>query len=106
MLVGMRLHALIFAICANVPVVSLEYQPKVAWLMEYIGRMDSSAGDVRHVTFEKLTAVMDKTWYEKDELIIHLRTIVADMKYSSFLNAKIAVELLEKGKHINPGENT
>lgn len=95
MVVGMRLHALIFAMGAHVPVVSLEYQPKVAWLMEYTGTMKSSAGDVKNITLEKLKGVMDYTWNNRDEISLHLQNVVKDLKYSSFLNAKIAVELLK-----------
>ena len=55
--VGMRLHALVFAAKSAVPTVGISYDPKVAAFLEYIGRSNFlDAGDLSE---EKLFAMID-----------------------------------------------
>ncbi|HOJ11897.1 MAG TPA: polysaccharide pyruvyl transferase CsaB [Clostridiales bacterium] len=98
MLIGMRLHALIFAVSLGIPVVGLVYEPKVAWFLDYIDQVDSSAGDVKTLEFERLKQVIDYTWLNKTEIKEHLKKVTVELKDKSVKNAKIAVAVLTKGE--------
>lgn len=57
LLVGMRLHALIFAACAGVPFVGISYDPKVARVMEPVG---GRTVDLGALTRDLLAAAMNE----------------------------------------------
>ena len=97
-LIGMRLHALIFAVSLGIPVIGLVYEPKVQWFLEYIGIKEVSAGDVKTLEYETLKNLMDYTWTNKDKLKNQLNCIVPELKEKSTLNAKIAIEVINGGE--------
>lgn len=57
LLIGMRLHSLIFASVMKVPFVALEYDPKVKSYVKNLGV--SSGGDVEELTTEKILLAVD-----------------------------------------------
>lgn len=93
-LVGMRLHALVFAVSSGIPVVGLVYEPKVQWFLEYIGQSQASAGDVKTLEFEKLKSVIDSTWENRKQIKKHLEKVKVELKEKSIKNAQIAIEVL------------
>ena len=93
-LVGMRLHALVFAVSVGIPVVGLVYEPKVQWFLDYIGQSGASAGDVKTLEFEKLKEIIDYTWINKEQVKTRLKNITAELKKKAINNAEIAIELL------------
>lgn len=95
MLVGMRLHALIFAVSQCVPVVGLVYQPKVAWLLDYIDQSSASAGDVKTLNFDDFSKVIDHVWENRLSIKKHLEEITVNLEYKSIKNAQIAVSVLK-----------
>ncbi|NSW90384.1 MAG: polysaccharide pyruvyl transferase CsaB [Firmicutes bacterium] len=97
-LIGMRLHALIFAVSLGIPVVGLVYEPKVQWFLEYIGQGQASAGDVKTLEFEKLKNIVDYTWTNRNEIKTYLENITIELKEKSIKNAKIAVKVLNSYK--------
>jgi polysaccharide pyruvyl transferase CsaB len=52
LLIGMRLHALIFAASIGVPIVGIVYEPKVEGFLEYSNQ--ASAGDVNSLELDKM----------------------------------------------------
>jgi len=70
MLIGMRLHALIFAASLGIPVVGMVYEPKVEGFMQYINQ--ASAGHVNSLELEHMKKIVDETW-ENREAIKKLR---------------------------------
>jgi polysaccharide pyruvyl transferase CsaB len=62
--IGMRLHSVVFAAAAGVPVVGLSYDPKVSHLMEELGLEDLTI-DLRHVdaeqVFDRTSAALEST---------------------------------------------
>jgi polysaccharide pyruvyl transferase CsaB len=93
-LIGMRLHALVFAVSSGIPVVGLVYEPKVQWFLEYIGLGRASAGDVKILEFEKLKNVIDYTWENREKIKTHLEKVKVELKEKSINNAQIAIEVL------------
>lgn len=57
MLLGMRLHALVFAARSAVPTVGISYDPKVAAFLKYIGR--DNFVHIKDLTKESLLAMID-----------------------------------------------
>lgn len=94
MLIGMRLHALIFAASSNVPIIGLEYDPKIQGFMQYIKQ--PSAGDVKMLDFEKLKNLVDEVWNNRTDIRKELEKDVYKLKEKAFQDAKIAVELIEQ----------
>ena len=95
MAVGMRLHFLIFAALAAVPLLALPYASKVVGLFEALdlpspSRMQRHAGP--------LLASLDRLWDGRDELRKVLAERVPDLQERARETAAIAVGLLE-GSH-------
>jgi len=96
MLVGMRLHALIFAASAGVPMIGLEYEKKVGGFLEYINQAEqASAGHVESLDPEALKGIIDNTWAARAQIRNHLAKITPELKDKALQNARIAVELIE-----------
>ena len=93
MMVAMRLHALIFAANLGVPVVSIEYQPKIEGFIKYIGQ--PSAGRMENLEYESLLAQMERVWGERAEIRLQLKSTMDELRKKAFDNVNIAVELLD-----------
>ncbi len=94
LLVGMRLHALIFAVSLGIPVVGLVYEPKVEWFLEYIGLKQLSAGDVKTLEYGNLKSIVDYAWENKSSIKDYLQSITPGLKEKSIKNAEIAINVL------------
>ena len=92
MLIGMRLHALIFAASLGIPMIGLSYEPKIDGFLQYIGQV--SAGDVRRLEFENLKALADNVWNNRQAIANQLKKDSARFKEMARENARIAVELI------------
>jgi polysaccharide pyruvyl transferase CsaB len=96
MLLGMRLHALIFSAVATVPMVGLVYDPKIQGFLDYIGQ--PSAGDVRELEYEALLKLMDSVWENNSEIRRQLSESVPGLREKARENARVAVELISGAK--------
>ncbi|MDR3120462.1 MAG: polysaccharide pyruvyl transferase CsaB [Clostridiales bacterium] len=93
MMVAMRLHALIFAANLGVPVVSIEYQPKIEGFVNYIGQ--ASAGKMENLQFDTLFALMDEVWANRAAIRDSLAVTMGNLREKAFHNAEIAAALLD-----------
>ncbi len=98
MLIGMRLHALIFSAVAAVPMIGLVYDPKIQGFLDCI--QQPSAGDVRVLEYGRLTELADKVWDNSDEIKKQISEFIPSMKEKARENARVAVELITE-THIN-----
>lgn len=94
MVVGMRLHALIFAASLGIPIVGMVYDPKIEGFLQYVNQ--ASAGNVRELDFEKLKTVTEKVWNNRHEIRKHLKSEIKQLKERALKSAKIAVDLITK----------
>lgn len=94
LLIGMRLHALIFAASRKVPLVGLVYETKVEGFMKYINQ--PSAGHVSSLEFEKIAEIVDYVWNRRDAIKRELEETTETLRNKALENAKIAIELIEK----------
>ena len=94
MMVAMRLHALIFAANLGVPVVSIEYQPKIEGFIRYIEQ--PSAGRMENLEFESLRALMERVWGDRAAIRGRLAATMEDLRKKAFDNVEIASELIDR----------
>ncbi len=92
MVLGMRLHSLVFSAVATVPMVGLVYDPKIQGFLDYIDQ--PSAGDVRFLEYGNLVKLSEEVWNGREVIRSRLREKMPELKEKSFENAKVAVELI------------
>lgn len=91
---GMRLHALIFAALQGVPHLGVVYDPKVASFLEIVGQ--PVAGRVEDLDPDKAAAELASIWRRREEIRPHLERVAADLAQRAWRNAEVAVELLTR----------
>jgi polysaccharide pyruvyl transferase CsaB len=97
MLIGMRLHALIFAASLGIPIVGMVYEPKVEGFMQYVGQV--SAGNINSLETESLKKIIDEVWNNRDSIKENLDKNIAFLKDKAFENARIAMDLIDGTTH-------
>jgi polysaccharide pyruvyl transferase CsaB len=95
MVIGMRLHSLVFSAAMGVPVIGLGYEPKVESFLKYIGQADASAGNVRFLDFDNLKSLAEKVWAEREAISRNLSSVMAELKRKALHDAELAAELME-----------
>lgn len=91
-ILGMRLHALVFSAVAAVPMVGLVYDPKIQGFLDCINQ--PSAGDVRLLEFDNLEKLAGQVWQNRDDISKQLESGIPALKEKARENAKVAVELI------------
>jgi len=89
---GMRLHSLVFATVAAVPIVGLVYDPKIQGFLDCINQ--PSAGDVRTLDYEYLLELLEDVWQNREAISRQLEELVPSLKDKARENARVAVELI------------
>jgi polysaccharide pyruvyl transferase CsaB len=91
--VGMRLHFLLFAVTAGVPVAALPYATKVR---DFLNSLDVRSPDperARHAG--ALLSHIDRLWDGRAEQVEHVRERLPDLQQAARENVRLIVELLE-----------
>lgn len=94
LVVGMRLHSLIFAGIAAAPAVGLVYDPKVLNVMRQLG-LEEYAVSLDDV--DRLGERMATAWERREEISAELAARRAGLRQQAALNATLAVSLLDAG---------
>ena len=94
---GMRLHSLVFAITAAVPAVALAYDPKVESVMREAGLPDQVLA-LDHVTADGLAALLARTYERRAELRSTLRA--AGQRLALQAEAGVHVALAAAGQPV------
>lgn len=95
MCIGMRLHMLIYSAINSIPLIGLEYDPKIGSFMEYTHQ--SLRTDVRGLTAKGLEAMIDRCVIEYDEIKDDLKDNYGRLRKKALENGRLAIELYEKG---------
>ena len=93
LVVGMRLHALMFAAGEAVPFVSLVYDPKVSSFAEAVGQTASVR--IESVTAEAVKDAVVQAWNERSVLKERLLEWTPSLKESALASGELARSLLE-----------
>ncbi len=91
---GMRLHALIYAIKAAVPVIALDYDPKVNAIMKEAGQeflLDAKDFDVKNAC-----RFADKILSQRDNICRELIEVAAEYKRLANKNTEIAIKCIKE----------
>jgi len=94
LVVGMRLHSLVFAIKAAVPAVGLIYDPKAANLMSRAA-LGAYTVDLPTLRGEELWEAMSRALDHREEVRRHLAGQVGELTQLATENARLAVSLLD-----------
>ena len=94
MIIGMRLHALIYGASLQVPVLGLIYDPKVEGFLEYINQ--PSAGNVENLNYDHLIQSIEDVWNNRQQIKEQLSVSKQLFVNKALQNAEIAIELLNK----------
>jgi polysaccharide pyruvyl transferase WcaK-like protein len=101
--VGMRLHFLIFAALAGVPLLALPYASKVAAFLEAVGA--PAPADLQQHPGPLLAAV-DRLWEGRDESRRLLAERVPDLQERARETARVIREVLEGGARTEAGQTS
>jgi len=92
LVLAMRLHSLVYAVSCSVGVIALKYDPKIDGFMNYFRQ--NHIANVENVTEAELKHIIDRFFEGENKEATE--TLCTQMREKASLNAKMAVELLEK----------
>lgn len=96
LLVGIRLHALIFAAVMRVPLVGISYDPKIDGFLASLGEV--GAGTIDTVKAEDILARARAVWAFRHAGAPGTAHRLADLRRKALQNAELAVEILETSR--------
>jgi len=91
-IIGMRLHSLIYATTLEIPAMALVYDPKISAFMDSLNQPDWV--NVENFEFEKAKDIFTQIISEREERRIKLRSTNAVLRKSAEDNATYAIKLL------------
>ncbi len=93
LVLGMRLHTLVYAVGGGVPVIGISYDPKVQGFMEYIE--NPYVVDMENIEAEKLCSYVDEIYKAYDKVQEILQEKANALKNKAEDNADKAIALLK-----------
>jgi polysaccharide pyruvyl transferase CsaB len=89
---GMRLHALIFAALQGVPHLGIVYDPKVESFLEIVNQ--PVAGYVEDLDASRVLSELEEVWRMRTEIRAHLEREAPELARRAWRNAELAAQLL------------
>lgn len=96
LILGMRLHSLIYSASVKVPVVGIVYDPKVKSFLEYIGQNHFVEAD--DISSSEFIKTVDMCFENKNKIKEEFEERICELEKKAFSNASIAMKLLNKEK--------
>lgn len=90
---GVRLHALVFAALQAVPHVGIVYDPKVASFLDIVGQ--PVGGLVENLDGQEVANKLTRLWQGRQQAKIELKTMAVELAQLAWHNAELAVGLIE-----------
>jgi polysaccharide pyruvyl transferase WcaK-like protein len=91
MVIGMRLHALIFAALCRLPLVAISYDPKVDGLLAQLGVRP--AADLRRAEGERLAQAIGEAWREREGICRGVAERLPGLRSLALRNVELALRL-------------
>jgi len=104
MFLGMRLHALIFAAAAGVPLVGLSYDPKVTSLLARLG--DLPGASLGAFDAAALRQALRDTWNVRERQRVQIQGAARELAAAAEVSARRAAELLGGHRACHPERST
>lgn len=98
LVLGMRLHSVIFSLSASVPFVAIEYDPKIAAMTALTG-LEEFTIPLGGIEADMLAGRMRKALHGREEFREFSGRLVEDLRDRARQNAVIAAELLHEGSY-------
>lgn len=92
-LIGIRLHALIFAAVMHVPMIGVSYDPKIDRFLETLG--ERHVGTLQSITVEAITGRVEALWPEISRTNRQREERINTLRDKAFSNAELALALIE-----------
>jgi polysaccharide pyruvyl transferase CsaB len=92
LLIGIRLHALIFAAVMHVPMIGVSYDPKIDRFLEILG--ESRIGTLDSINTEDLFSKIMHLWPQIDKPNAERESHLNELHAKAFQNAELAIELM------------
>jgi polysaccharide pyruvyl transferase CsaB len=96
MLIGIRLHALIFAAVMHVPMVGISYDPKIDRFLESLG--ECHAGTLQDIAVDSLVDKVRQLWPNSTNVNRYKAEHSKCLRDKAFQNAELALELISQRK--------
>ncbi len=96
LVVGMRLHSLVFSALAAVPLVAISYDPKVDGLLDQLDLEPAAA--VVEFDPKRLEAAIEQTWEARSQVSTRLAERLSPLRAAALRNVELAVEALKRGR--------
>ncbi len=93
LMVGIRLHALIFAGVMGVPMVGVSYDPKIDRFLASVG--EKPAGDLASITADDLFAEICRKWRRRDHYRAKNAKLLQSLRDLAIKNAVMAMEIAD-----------
>jgi polysaccharide pyruvyl transferase CsaB len=93
LVIGMRLHSLIYASVARIPVIGIVYDPKVRYFIELMDQEDG--GLVENISFDDIRTQAEVILSNRDKYIERISSKMDRLKKQCKRNAEIAIRLIE-----------
>ncbi len=93
LVIGMRLHMLMFGANAGIPVIGLSYDPKISAYLAYLNQ--DYIVDSENCSFTDLKVIVDIIMNDYNKIKLGLSHKVSELKELQHKNAELAIKLLE-----------
>lgn len=97
MVIGVRLHSLIFGALAERPLVGISYDPKIDGFLKEIGL--APVGDMKSVTADQIADCVDKLWSDRDGVAAMIKSKVETLRQKALENGRLAISLIDGGRY-------
>lgn len=101
LVIGMRLHALIFAALCGTPMVGLSYDPKIDAFLESLGQRPVGSTDALNLS--EVTRRLDEAWERRAEIRREMAARLRPLRERADRNAALAAEAIRGGGRVRGG---
>ena len=92
LLVGVRLHSLIFSAIQGVPLVGISYDPKIEGFLAHLNM--KPAGSVTELDIGDLLVEIQRVWSDRENLRAHILAKIDEMRQQAMINDELVAKLL------------